>query len=171
MDDDAPTAACRVEMARRDLRRILAALRPLDAALARIPDDRLAEQPVPEQYPAGLMIAHAYHVVAMCALAVRLGRLTERDAAGLGTPEERYMEREGIASFGMRAREESEALLDELEPARVDGKVEFHFGMSATGLETVAIAYGELLHHRGQLQSFLRLMGIEPPDVYARGEG
>lgn len=167
MSRDVSSAACRVEMARRDLTRILAALRPLDAALARIPDERLAEQPVPGQYAAGLMIAHAYHVVATCALAVRQGRLTEADAAGLGTPEGSFMERDAVASLGARAREEAAALRDELDEARVDASIDFHFGLSATGLETLGLAYGELLHHRGQVQTFLRLMGIEPPDVYA----
>ena len=32
------------------------------------------------------------------------------------------------------------------------------------------LGHQELIHHRGQVQSFLRLMGYAPPDIYAPPE-
>ena len=102
----------------------------------------------------------------MCSRAVRLGRCEEADIADIGSEEEAAKSKEGIRAVADTARRETERLLAELDDEALTRNIDFFFGHSASGLDTVAIGYGELLHHRGQVQSFLRVMGFEPPNVY-----
>jgi len=141
------------------------ALAALDRALATVPDGRFDEQPVPAQKAVGPMIAHTYQAAAMCARAARLGRLEESDMAGIGDPEG-TLTRVDIEGMAATAREEITAAIDAMTPEAADRTIEFFFGPTATGLQTTSIGYSETLHHRGQVVSFLRLMGLEPPNIY-----
>lgn len=161
----APSPESRGAIARFQLQMTLDALDPLDQALASVPDDRLGEQPVPEQMPVGQMIGHAYRAAAMCARAARLGRMEEADMEGLGDPEGAET-RADLEAMGMTAREELTATMEAMTPEAADRMIEFFFGISATGLQSTSIGYSETLHHRGQVISFLRLMGLEPPNIY-----
>ncbi len=163
---DHPEPAHAASIARFLLEHVLTAMNPLDRALAAVPDDRLGERPVPEQYPVGLMIAHAFQAVGMCARSIRRGVCTEADVAALGDPESAGRDRARIGEIGRRARAEVRSTLKELDPPMATRTIDFYFGYEASATETAALALSELVHHRGQVVSFLRLMGIEPPDVY-----
>lgn len=161
MERDAAEAVARYE-----LEKTLAAMNPLERALETIPEECLGERPVPEQQPVGPMIAHAFAAVAMCARAVRLGRGEEADFADLGNEGEAGRTNDGIRAMAETARNEVEATLRELDGEVASRIIEFYFGWKVSGVDAVDMGYAELLHHRGQVQSFLRLMGLEPPDVY-----
>jgi len=160
-----PSAEAREAIARFQLQATLAALDPVDRALALIPDDRLAERPVEMQLPVGALIAHIYQAAAMCARATRLGRMTASDMEGIGEPE-KASGRADIEAIGVTARAEIATAIDAMTADTADRVIEFYFGISATGLEAASIGYSELVHHRGQVTSFLRMMGLEPPSIY-----
>ncbi|MDX1396344.1 MAG: DinB family protein [Gemmatimonadota bacterium] len=165
MTDETFPPDARAGIARFQLQMTLAALRPLDRVLALVPDDRIAEEVVAGQMPVGTLIGHTYQAVATLVRGSRLGHLDEADMEGIPDPEG-VTERQVLMELAAVARAEVTAALDSVTPETADALVDFFFGFSATGLQATSIAYSELLHHRGQAVTFLRVMGIEPPDIY-----
>ncbi|MDH3732301.1 MAG: DinB family protein [Gemmatimonadota bacterium] len=155
----------RAEIARFQLHSTLAALDAVDRAFAAIPDDRLDEEPVADQMAAGTMVAHIYQAVAMCARAFVLGRMEEGDMDGLTDPEEGW-KKEAIVALSKAARAELASALAAVSPDSAERTIDFYFGFSASGLDTAWLGHSELLHHRGQLVTFMRIMGLEPPNIY-----
>jgi uncharacterized damage-inducible protein DinB len=147
------------------------AMDPLMGALDLVPDGRLGEQPVPEQLPIGRMIEHALGAVAFTARAIRLGKCEESDVADLMAEDESTGTRSRIRDVEKVARSELESTLAGLDADMAANSIDYWFGWQLTGLETAGLGYQELVHHRGQIQSFLRLMGFTPPDLYAPPEG
>ena len=166
MTESTLTPTEQLAAARYELDKTLQAMGPLDQALQTVPEDRLGERPVPEQYPVGVMIGHAFQAVGMTSRSARTGKCEEGDLADFPDPEKVGESRAGLTELGKMVRDETLALLDELQEEHVTRTIKFYFGYEATGLDTINIGYGELLHHRGQVQSFLRLMGLEPPSIY-----
>lgn len=146
------------------------ALDPLMGALDLVPDERLSEQPVPEQHPIGRMIEHALGAVAFTARALRMGKCEEEDVADLMKEDDSTGTRARIREVEGIARSELESALAGLDADMAANTIEYWFGWQLTGLETAGLGHQELIHHRGQVQSFLRLMGYTPPDLYAPGE-
>lgn len=155
----------RAGIARFQLQMILAALGPLDRVLALVPDDRIAEEVVPGQMPIGTLVGHTYQAVATLVRGSRLGHLDEEDMEGIPDPEG-VADRQQLVELAAIARAEVTAAIQGVSPETADALIDFFFGFSATGLQATSIAYSELLHHRGQAVTFLRVMGIEPPDIY-----
>lgn len=142
------------------------AIDPLLGALDLVPDERLGEQPVPEQLPVGKMIEHALGAVAFTARSIRMGKCEEADIADLMKEDEATGTRPRIREVEGVARSELESTLAALDADMAANTIEYWFGWRLTGLETAGLGYQELIHHRGQVQSFLRLMGYTPPDIY-----
>jgi uncharacterized damage-inducible protein DinB len=157
-------------MTRHTLEGTRKAMDPLMGALDLVPDDRLGEQPVPEQLPIGKMIEHALGAVAFTARSIRLGKCEEADIADLMQEDESTGTRPRIREVESAARSELESTLSELDGNMAANTINYWFGWQLTGLETAGLGYQELIHHRGQVQSFLRLMGYAPPDIYAPAE-
>ena len=164
------TPECTEAMTRYTLEVTLKAMDPLIGALDLVPDDRLGEQPVPEQLPVGKMIEHALGAVAFSARAIRLGRCEESDVADLMTGDDSTGTRPRIREIEAVARSEVDSTLAELDADMAATTIAYWFGWQLTGLETAGLGYQELIHHRGQVQAFLRLMGYAPPDIYAPAE-
>jgi len=154
-------------MTRYVLEGTLKAMGPLVCALDLVPDDRLAEEPVPEQMAVGKMIQHALGGVAFTARALRLGKCEESDVGDLMRDDDASGTRPRIREIEAIAREEVRGALAELDEDLATRTVAFWWGWNLTGLETASLGYEELVHHRGQVQSFLRLMGYDPPDIHA----
>ena len=85
--------------------------------------------------------------------------------AGIPDPEN-TSERSGIEGIAAVARAELASAIADMTSDLADTKIDFFFGFSATGLQSTSIGYSELLHHRGQVVTFIRLMGMEPPNIY-----
>lgn len=141
-------------------------LAPLTTALESVPDDRLGEQPVPEQYPVGVMIEHVFGAVAFTARSIRLGSCEKEDMADLTKEDEATGTRPRIQQMRDVATREIDQALAGLSPEAASQSIRFWFGQTMSVPETATLGFQELCHHRGQVQSFLRLMGLEPPDIY-----
>lgn len=75
-------------------------------------------------------------------------------------------------------REALERLADEVEARVAEARealssgtlsrgIRYYFGAGTTGLRALELALSELVHHRGQIQVYLRFMGLEAVDIYA----
>ena len=161
------TPTCTEAMTRYLIEKTRAGLESLGQVLEVVPDERLDEQPVPDQMPVGKMIEHAYGAAAFTARSIRLGRCDETDIADLKMDEADTGTRLRIEEVAAIAAAEISATLAELDEQVATRTIEYWFGWSLTGLDTAALGLQEVTHHRGQIQSFLRLMGYDPPDIYA----
>ena len=161
------TPECSAATTRYVLEMTRMAMDPLVEALDVVSDDQLDEQPVPEQLPVGQMIEHALGAVAFTARAIRLGKCEESDVQDLMQDDDSKGTRPRIREIEAITRSEIEATLAELDAEAATRTIPYWFGWALTGLETANLGYQELCHHRGQVQSFLRLMGYEPPDIHA----
>ena len=69
-----------------------------------------------------------------------------------------------------RTREDLSKRLHAVDPSRWEGQVPFVFDgkevMSATGWEGAWGFFFDLIHHRGQLSTYLRPMGSTVPQIY-----
>ncbi len=157
-------------MTRYLLETTLKAMGHVHAVLELVPDEHLDDQPVPEQLPLGKMIEHVYGAVAFTSRSIRRGRCDEGDVADLMTDNDATGTRPRIKEVEAIAREEIQAALAELDADMASRTIDYWFGWSLTGLETAGLGYEELCHHRGQLQSFLRLLGHVPPDIHTPAE-
>ncbi len=155
-----------LSIGRFELARLAETLVPLERGLRAIPEDRLAERPVPGAWPIGLLIAHIYEVVHVTLLGVKLGACTEADVADIPAAEAVADSRQGLLARAETLRGWVGEFRHQLSDEQVSRQVRYYFGAEARGLDAINLAYAELLHHRGQVQSYLRLMGIEPPDIY-----
>ena len=164
------TPECTEAMTRHVLEATREAMRPLIQALDLVSDDRLGEEPVPEQLSVGKMIQHALGAVAFTARSIRLGKCDESDVADLMANDDSTGTRSRIKETEAISQAEIESTLAALDADMARRTIHYWFGWELTGLQSAGLGYEELVHHRGQVQSFLRLMGYAPPDIHAPAE-
>ena len=130
------------------------------------PEDKLDWSPAGGSRTAREIIAHVYGMLASHAAAVLKGALTEEEhlaaeKAPGGTAEEllNWCE-DRFDDFQRDAR----LATDE----QLASKVKFFYGEFPGGSILMCVL-DEYWHHRGQLTVYLRLLGIQPPNLYAYG--
>ena len=60
----------------------------------------------------------------------------------------------------------ADAAVRSITDAQLEAEVRSPWGRSIAGKSMIGIARDEFYHHRGQLYTYVRLMGLEPPDMY-----
>lgn len=140
-------------------------LRVFDRAVLRIPPGRLDFRPTPANMTAREMAHHVYQIVLITYRGTELGRLAPADLDLLPFDEAAARTPGEIVAWGERVKEHARGVAVRLTEAQLERTVEYHFGLRATGWESLRLATEETLHHRGQLMVYLRLMGETPPRV------
>ena len=118
------------------------------------------------------LIFHIYAQERSLAEAVRDGRLTI-DSANASTPEEpngaaalaSLRTVADLKAFAEACHQTAEAIFRNMSDEDVQRPVEGPFG-TFPAWQYFAFAYDEHWHHRGQLYTYLRLLGKEPPMLY-----
>lgn len=140
-------------------------LRVFDKAILAIPPGQLDFRPTPDNMSAKAMAHHVYQIVLMTAAGVEKGEVRREDA-GMFPLDLHQVERpEELVEFGARVREYARGVFSQLDEEGLDREVRYFFGMTATGYDSIRNAVEEVLHHRGQMHVYLRLMGVKPPSV------
>ncbi|HEU0015126.1 MAG TPA: DinB family protein [Longimicrobium sp.] len=156
----------RVEAARRQAERTLdRLLRVFDKAVLRIPADRLHFRPTPENMSAATMAHHVYEIVLLTALGLDRGEVSREDADALGLDLDGVERPEQVVAWGARVKEYAHGVVAGLSDEVLDRPIRYYFGMTASGEDSLRTMTEEVLHHRGQMQVYLRLMGVEPPSL------
>ena len=60
----------------------------------------------------------------------------------------------------------ADAPVRSITDAQLEAEVKSPWGRGLPGKSMIGIARDEFYHHRGQLYTYVRLMGLEPPDMY-----
>ena len=118
------------------------------------------------------LIFHIYTQEKILAEAIREGRFTA-EAAVRSSPEDAAVAPElqalvsvnDLKEYVERCHREAVQILDGLSEEKITGPVESPMG-TYPGWRFFDFAYDEHWHHRGQLYTYLRLLGKEPPMLY-----
>lgn len=131
-------------------------------AVGTFSDDELDYRPRPEMRSVRELVHHIYTMEKEIAEGVRRGKVIEEGAPeALASLTTVAALQDYVRACHRAADEALEAMTDE-DLART---VEAPYG-SFPGWQFFAFAYDEHWHHRGQLYTYLRLLGKEPPMLY-----
>jgi uncharacterized damage-inducible protein DinB len=137
-------------------------------AVRMIPPDKLDMKPTPEMMSAKDLAGHMFVSEQVMMKGARTGEILQEDFAEAGrlvgsmkTPEE-------IAAYGEKVHAETNAWFKGAAEADYTKPVRAFWGMTMTPEMCVTSSYEHMVHHRGQLYVYLRLIGLVPPDQYSQ---
>ncbi len=140
---------------------------PMERAVGSIPADRLDFRPTPDVMSLKEMAYHPYQGAFILVSGAVRGRSDPEDEKVLPVKPEEARTPGELVAYGRAVREYLSAAVDDLTEEGLGREVEYHFGLRIRALDAVCAAYDEVLHHRGQLATYLRLVGVKPPDLFA----
>lgn len=136
-------------------------------------DEDLHYRPRPDMRSVGDLILHTYGMLRSFAVGVAQGELpaSVENANIPETPEgkEAMSQLKTVADcqrFAETCFQEIQAALAAASAEQLAAQVKSPFGTFA-GWQYFSFAYDEHWHHRGQLYTYVRLMGKEPPMLYS----
>jgi len=141
-------------------------------AIAALADHELEFRPQPGMRSPRELVFHIYTQEQFLAEAARQGRFTQEMASG-STPEDlsaaaalsRLLTVRDVLAYVDECHQAAERIFRSMSEADVARPVESAFG-TYPAWQYFNFAYDEHWHHRGQLYSYLRLLGKEPPMLY-----
>ena len=141
-------------------------------AIAALGDEDLDFRPQPTMRTPKELIFHIYTQEKVIAKAARQGRLA-MDAANRSNPEDEAVAGElkalstisDVKTYADACHQEAENIFGAMSEAELVRPVESPFG-TYPAWRYFDFAYDEHWHHRGQLYTYLRLLGKEPPMLY-----
>jgi uncharacterized damage-inducible protein DinB len=141
-------------------------------AIAALADHELEFRPQPGMRSPRELIFHIYTQEQLLAEAARRGRFTSEMAGG-SNPEDpstaaalsRLRTIPDVLTYVDECHQAAEQTFRSMSEADVARPVESPFG-TFPAWQYFNFAYDEHWHHRGQLYSYLRLLGKEPPMLY-----
>lgn len=151
------------------LTRLDQAIGPMEAAVALLDEDQLAFRPALACTPLGALIRHAYEAALAMILGVAEGGVTKEQWEALSREEPGGFGLERLRELAVTSREHTRALHAALTDDQAEAEVPYFFGLNLGGVSSLTIAHQEFLHHRGQVSTYLRVLGLTPPDIYADG--
>ncbi|MFX0062119.1 MAG: DinB family protein [Candidatus Hermodarchaeota archaeon] len=144
------------------------AMKTLDKAIMRIPDDKLDFKPIDTVMGIGELGIHVY----MCSLVYTAGTLkgefTDDDYSTIPFDYKNVKSAAEIVEYGKKIKAYIQETLEKLTEADMQKDVTYTCwgGVKISGFASMATILEEVIHHRGQLCVYLRLLGIEPPFIY-----
>lgn len=134
-------------------------------AVAKIPDDKLDWRPTSEVRTVKELVAHIYECERVFARGAKKGSLEEADFAQEGERVKALNTVQDLINYGQEAHQEAMEIAADLTEEDMRKTVKCFWGDMQPFI-LFSSAYDEHWHHRGQLYVYLRLLGIEPPNLY-----
>lgn len=134
-------------------------------AIALVPKDKIDSRPVAEMRTPKELISHMYNSMREITEGAVRGeiKLTEEtDKAAV----DKLKTHEDIVRFATECWKASDKAIQSLSEAQITAMVASPWGMSFPGWVCVSIVYDEHIHHRGQLYTYLRVLGVAPPMMW-----
>jgi len=137
-----------------------------DRVVSRIPSDQLEFRASDANMTAAELGYHVYQLLYVLFRAVEQGRLYVDVLSEVPFDEEAVTHPDDILAYGERVRRYLRERAPALTEAQVTARVMGGGHTNDTGLKCIRLMLEEAVHHRGQLQVYLRLLGVEPPYLY-----
>jgi uncharacterized damage-inducible protein DinB len=134
--------------------------------LEAFPEDRYYTHPVPGMRTAAELVVHiSGSVVRDIARGVAKGSITADESADAKVAAD-LGGKAALIAFARRCFEEATTAVDTIGDSQLSAMVSTPWNMTFPGWVGFAIMTDEFLHHRGQLYTYARLCGVEPPFIW-----
>lgn len=142
-------------------------LKVVDKAVKMIPPDKLDWKPVEDAMTAAELALHIYQVAYTYAWGTKKGKVTKDDYKIIAPPE-KVSTPEEILDYGQKVKEYVKNVLPTLTEENLASEVVYHCwgDFKIPGRASMFTINEEVIHHRGQLVLYLRMLGIKPPFIY-----
>jgi uncharacterized damage-inducible protein DinB len=141
-------------------------VRAIDAFI----DQDLDFRPKPDMRTPRELLFHIYSQEKILAEAARQGQFTA-EAASRSNPEEQAAELQALVTvhdlraYAQACHQTAQSIFSLMSESELNHSVESPFG-TYPAWRFFAFAYDEHWHHRGQIYTYLRLLGKQPPMLY-----
>ena len=132
-------------------------------AIKLIPRNKLNFKPCPEVMSVKELVTHMYSGEKAFTDGARKGVITQADFAQTRPVVKTVND---LLKLAKRVHQNTNRIAKSLTPAQMKKKVKCFWGDELPAWTCFTVSYDEHWHHRGQLFTYLRLMGIKPPDLY-----
>jgi uncharacterized damage-inducible protein DinB len=134
-------------------------------AIAALPADQLDSHPIPNMRSPKELVIHQYQIIRDLTQAIVDGEAID------STPFEeaaakRIKTKDELLAFCRESWAAGAKSVAKVTDAQVQGTVNTPWGHSFTGYVMLQTLTDEYWHHRGQLYTYLRALGAEPPSLY-----
>lgn len=140
-----------------------------DKGILAIPQDQLEFRPTPQQMTAKQLAYHVYQVIYVLTRAAETGEIGAEvlqeipfDPAGVNHPVQ-------IVTYGSEVRRYLREAVPAISAEQLGRATLNGSGPNATVFGCLMVMVEEAIHHRAQLMTYLRMMGVEPPYLYDYG--
>ena len=141
----------------------------LDKAVELIPSDKLEFKPNNNLGSIKWLAIHAYNGPYVYTKALQLGKLTHSDYKEIDFDGKNFNTIKDIQDYANRFKRDLNDLSAKLTEKDLKKTITYDFDWgkwTLTGYESIRILFVELVHHRAQLCTYLRLLNIKPPMIY-----
>jgi uncharacterized damage-inducible protein DinB len=135
-------------------------------AVRQIPEAQRDFRPVPEMLTAFDLVFHMFSQEKVMLVGCRTGRLELKEFRRVEEDKQALRTVGDLARYGEQVHRETQEWLSAASPADLRKSVETFIG-PGTPEQLLLSALVHIVHHRGQLYVYLRLMGIEPVFVWS----
>jgi uncharacterized damage-inducible protein DinB len=132
-------------------------------AIKLIPEDKLDFRPCPEVMSIGELVRHIYMNEKVFAEGAKKGVISEDDFKKVACEAKDVA---GLIKFAKKVHQSTNRIAKKLTPTQMKKNVKVFWGDQFPAWICFSSVYDEHWHHRGQLFTYLRLLGIKPPDLY-----
>ncbi|MFW9854625.1 MAG: DinB family protein [Candidatus Thorarchaeota archaeon] len=144
------------------------AMNPLDKAISIIPDNKLDWKPAERTMTASELAIHVYQCALIYAMGTLNGKFSDTDYSLIPFDPKKVRSSTDILDYGNRVKKAIREILPKFteEDMRKDVTYECWGNIKIRGFESLSTVLEEVIHHRGQLCLYLRILGIQPPFIY-----
>lgn len=130
-----------------------------------IPKDKMDSRPVKDMRTPKELISHMYTAMRAIAEGTVTGeiKLTDEDETAAVA---KLKTHDDVVRYATECWKAADKAIQSLSDAQIAGMVGSPWGQSFPGWVCVNIIYDEHIHHRGQLYTYVRVMGIAPPMMW-----
>jgi uncharacterized damage-inducible protein DinB len=131
-----------------------------------LPDDRLDFRATPEMYTARELAFHMFSQERAMLAGCRRGELVLGDFRAPHADLPAMKTADDLARYGEQVHAETNQWVATCSDDDYQRPVKTFFGHDMPPLHMLSGAYDHVIHHRGQLYVYLRLLGIKPVNVF-----
>ena len=130
--------------------------------IEKLPEASLDQHPVPNMRTPKELAVHLYGtIIKAMGEGIASGRILAFDEAAAVAS---FQTKEALLAWCRSCWSDADRAMRGITDARIAGTVKTPWPFEAPGHEMLYFLYEEVLHHRGQLYAFLRVLGVAPPE-------
>jgi len=132
-------------------------------AMKLIPEKKLNFKPCPEVMSVKELVSHIFANEKVFASGAKNGSISEDD---FRKESKEFKNLKSLINYAKKVHQNTNRIAKSLTGKQMKKKVKTFWGDQFPAYTCFFILYDEHWHHRGQLFTYLRLLGIKPPDLY-----